>query len=427
MRRGLKAVFLVLFSTLFLSEIRAQKVYFIYIQSEQGQPFFVRMDEKIYNASQAGYLILSHLRDSTYQFSIGFPDNRAPELRFSIYLNRRDHGYLLRHFEGKGWGLFDLQTMAVQMAAVPVPAVAMEKTHVSRFTDLLSRAADDSTLKEKPVLVNTGPPKAEVKIETAVNREEKPKSEESRPSETKEEVKKEEVKKDEVKPEPAVNRDELPKLSETSKDTKTTETNSPPQSRRVLKIGEQQTEQGLQARYLDGSDTIEIVIEALKPVVQPRIEQPREERRFLEISTDTVNAVAEKAVSEEKKLPVKEKKPAIDEGKPLTEKSVSISSPVRNNCAAEATESDFFKLRKKMAGESNDYDMIDEARKVFRGKCFSVQQVRNLSALFLSDLGKYMFFDAFYGFVSDPENYASLQSELKEEYYINRFKAMLRN
>ena len=79
-----------------------------------------------------------------------------------------------------------------------------------------------------------------------------------------------------------------------------------------------------------------------------------------------------------------------------------------------------------MAGVSSDDNMIAEARKVFRVKCFTTQQVRNLSLLFLEDEGKYKFFDASYEYVSDTENFASLQSELKRDYFINRFKAMLR-
>ena len=79
-----------------------------------------------------------------------------------------------------------------------------------------------------------------------------------------------------------------------------------------------------------------------------------------------------------------------------------------------------------MAGENSDNDMIAEAGKVFRTKCFSTTQIKNLSTLFLTDEFKYKFFDAAYQYVSDSENFVSLQSELNDEYYINRFKAMLR-
>ena len=79
-----------------------------------------------------------------------------------------------------------------------------------------------------------------------------------------------------------------------------------------------------------------------------------------------------------------------------------------------------------MAAADNDDDMISEARKNFKTNCFSVYQIRNLSTLFLNDEGKYKFFDAAYPFSSDPHNFISLQLELKESYYINRFKAMIK-
>jgi hypothetical protein len=111
----------------------------------------------------------------------------------------------------------------------------------------------------------------------------------------------------------------------------------------------------------------------------------------------------------------------------IKKETVNPVGITKTNCTQSATEDDFFKLRKKMAAESNDDNMINEAEKIFKGKCFSTQQIKNLGALFLTDQGKYKFFDAAYLYVNDPENFNSLQSELKEEYFINRFKAMLRN
>jgi hypothetical protein len=94
-------------------------------------------------------------------------------------------------------------------------------------------------------------------------------------------------------------------------------------------------------------------------------------------------------------------------------------------CKAEATDKDFIKLRKNMAAKERDDAMIGEAQKFFKKSCFSTNQIRNLSALFLSASGKYHFFDAAYGHVSDQEQYAALQSELNDTYYVNRFKALI--
>jgi hypothetical protein len=44
--------------------------------------------------------------------------------------------------------------------------------------------------------------------------------------------------------------------------------------------------------------------------------------------------------------------------------------------------------------------------------------------LVLTSAGKYQFFDAAYLHVSDQENFSSLQSEIKDDYYLKRFRAL---
>jgi hypothetical protein len=104
---------------------------------------------------------------------------------------------------------------------------------------------------------------------------------------------------------------------------------------------------------------------------------------------------------------------------------VVTSSSVNSDCKSFADNSDFLKLRKKMASVNGRDDMIREAKKVFKSKCFSTEQIRNLSYLFLTDEGKYMFLDAAYPFASDSDQYATLVSQLSDDYYIKRFNAMI--
>ena len=96
-------------------------------------------------------------------------------------------------------------------------------------------------------------------------------------------------------------------------------------------------------------------------------------------------------------------------------------------CQTVANNDDFLKLRRKMAARTNDDGMLDEAKKYFKSKCFATEQIKNLSTMFLSNAGKYNFFSAAYNYTTDVENFSSLQSELKDEYYIKRFKEMLHN
>ncbi len=109
-----------LFILLFIAStsLKAQKVYFIYLQTDNQQPFYARMGEKIYNSTSSGYLILSNLRDSVYSINIGIQGSQAPDQPYSIPVTRKDQGFVVKNFGDKGWGLFNLSSMAVIMPSV---------------------------------------------------------------------------------------------------------------------------------------------------------------------------------------------------------------------------------------------------------------------------------------------------------------------
>jgi hypothetical protein len=176
----------------------------------------------------------------------------------------------------------------------------------------------------------------------------------------------------------------------------------------VTKKAESSTTEGFGLTFTDQyegqSDTIRILIPHPKPVVAPVItpkEEPKEEPKFLEpVKEDSLSQKLEK---------------------------VAAVKPVSNQCPSVADDNDFLKLRKRMAAETTDDGMITEAKKVLKTKCFTTTQIKNLGMLFLNDEGKYRFFDAAYPYAADPGNYPTLETELKDTYYINRFKAMLRS
>ncbi len=458
--------------SLTMGAVSAQKVYFVYLQSDPVQPFFVKMNGNLYSSTGSGYLILSKLHDSTYSFTVGFPQNAFPEQQFSVPVKAKDHGYLLKNFGEKGWGLFDLQTMGITYteSAQPVKkeVVAQKETKSSdSFTDILSKAADDPTLKEKPV-VKKEEPKVEVKtepktvpmtmiepanavIQTPPQQTETvkgPEQKKDEPKVTTPVVQTEIVKKEELKP---VARDTVSdhslnelvdagktnekKIAEVSAPVKEElvkpSVDEPYKASVVTKRSESSTTEGFGLVYIDTyadgkKDTIRILIPNPKPLVVPSANVKKEEKKFLDITTDTLNTKEKTIVA------VQDQKPVVTEQevKPLTDTVSKVTAPVvpsKTNCTAVADESDFYRVRKKMAAAESDDDMIAEARKGFKQKCYTVQQIRNLGTLFLSDKGKYAFYDEAFGHTSEPANFASLESDLKDPYYIKRFKAMLGN
>lgn len=429
-----KLLRLFVFSLLISSSLNAQKVYFIYLQTDNQQPFYARLGEKVYNSSLGGYLILSNLRDSTYSVNIGIQGGQSPDQLYSLTVNKKDQGFLIKNFGEKEWGLFNLNTMAVTMPTSntinPLQAVKTEKREDNPFTNLLAKATDDSTIKEKPVIVKaeekkTEPPpviqEKKEELRSEIKETNPPKQEEIKievpPVEKKAEPKIDSLVKEIRNPDTSTTGDiKEPSIVTVKNETKeltkhdsaivvkpVSEINPEEYKRSVVKLkSESSTTMGIGLVFLDilsdkKTDTINIFIPAGAKKADP-VETKVEEKKFLDIL------------------------PADSVQKDVI-KTPNVKS---NNCNLVANEDDFFKLRKKMASETSDDNMITEAKKLFRTKCFSTQQVKNLSTLFLTDEFKYKFFDAAYQYVSDLENFSSLQSELKDEYFINRFKAMLR-
>ncbi len=422
----MKNKFLILFLLLSASAF-SQRTHFLYLQSDPQEPFFVRMDEKIFSSTASGYVILSNLTDSTCNFTVGFPQNKFPQQKFAITTHKRDHGFLVKNFGEKGWGLFNLQTLAVQMPADNVAAKkVVEEEKVNDFTELLSKATNDSTLRQKTIVEE-----AVVKVP-------------------------EEKKPDAVVLQPAINTvakntdslNQLAKQKDTVSKPAVTVTPQPVDTPVTVKVqplsGESviskifQTDSGQAAeliftdKYQDGSiDTIRLLIPNIKTKEIVETKTDSNNKETAPVKKDTIADSLSNKTDTLKKESVAEnmnvKADTVPVIKPETKAPVSSQPPSRaaNQCVSKATEADFIKIRRRMAGETNDDNMIYEAKKYFKTKCFSTLQVKGLCGLFISDAGKYNFFDAVFKYVHDIENFSSLQSELKDEYYIKRFKVML--
>ena len=380
---------------------KAQHNHFIYLQADNKQPFYVKLKGNVYSSSASGYLIIPKLQAGTHELSIGFPKNQWPSQTIPVTISGKDLGYLLKNFDSKGWGLFNIQTMDVIMGSTASntgAAPATTETKTDEFSNALADVVNTPSLKEVP--------------------KETPKEKKSEP------VKKEEP----VAVVPVVNKEETPKAAPVKP------------SSVITKIRSTQTGEASNITYLVsdeyGSDTVDISIPVEKTPVQVA-PQPKE------IAPAATATKTEKAVKEEPKfidieLPKDDKKPAEtiatkentikEAAKPVeTNTAAAPLQMINSDCKTVATDDDFLKTRKKMTAQKSDDDMVNAAKKLFKQKCYSTAQVKNLSVLFLKDEGKYKFFDAVYPFVYDSREFKLLESQLSDEYYISRFRSMIRN
>jgi hypothetical protein len=413
---------------------KAQQVHFVYLQTDNGQPFYVKINNKLISSSSEGYIILPELKDGDYQLVVGFPKKEFPEENFNLSIDKKNEGFLLKNFEEKGWQLFNLQTLALIESTNEKAIAKVEIKEVDPFSAMLANVVKDSSILQD----HTVAPKPVKPLDTVATVEVK---EPNTNPDTLSFV---------VRQSPAV--PTSPVVTESSVVTE--------QKPMISMILNKEDQDGLQRIYEDrndGSDTIRIFFpagKATQPVaanqdsgeknivknIMPDPTPPVENNNSGFTITPTIIPGADSTIATGNEnntvvIPNSSDDTSQDQNTRESERREAriillpkevTSSKVNSDCKAFATTEDFLKLRKKMASENNAENMIKVARKYFKLKCYGTEQIKDLSYLFLTDEGKYMFFDAAYPFTSDSDKYQTLQSQLTDEYYLTRFKAMIR-
>jgi hypothetical protein len=502
-------LFFLLVSSFAITHVFAQQLNrFAYIQTDNNQPFYIKWNAKIWSSSNSGYLILPKIKDPQISIIIGFPKNLYPEQEFTITFNgNKDAGFILKNFGDKGWGLYNLQTLAVVYATneVIAPVVKNETTNSENvnkttaseevknpFGNLLVQVTQDSSVtnitveKPKETVVKKIDP-APFQPDTTKNVKASTEVVTQPSKEIKQEIKKVDplptvikvdsnanpnniVQQPSVDQPKNVNPVETVSLPKEEKVADTNTANQPvdntneeiqPKKTAIAKssitlIANLETAEEREYLYIvkdqsGVSDSVQVVLlkeaEAIAPPVikqtvttdsvKSNVEQPK----FLDIIIDTTKKANMPAVIEPIKpdtlnqvaainkvatvdtLTTTVKQTRTEETTPKKEEKLVMYN---TDCKTMASEKDFLTLRKKMVAENDDEDMITAARKVFKTRCFTTDQIKNLCVLFLKDEGRYKFLDAAYPYVYNTEDFKSLVSLLTEEYYIRRFEAMIK-
>lgn len=367
------------------------------------------MADRLLSSSTAGYLVIPKLQDGKYELGIGFPKNEWPLQKITISV-KNDAGYILKNFDSKGWGLFNMQTMDIVMSsAITTSKDSLSGVKSDGFADVLADVVGTTSIKQKTVVPEI---KKEQEIPIAL-------------TVTTVGIKNEMlIGGEKANMEPVIPAIKLFSVIESA---------------------------GISIVYVDNyennKDTIRILIpddtaikfkEKTEAQVQPEVPTgtgTEDNSKTVDIVGELPNTVkkVDSVLTEGNQVVVTEtgniKKELTNINTDTTESKTEtkVDVMINSDCKLNATGDDFLKLRKKMAAETSDDDMISVAKKAFKTKCFSTEQVSNLSGLFLKDEGRYNFFDAAYPRVFDTHNFSVLVNKLTEEYYVSRFKAMIRH
>jgi hypothetical protein len=433
MRAFLCAIVLLFFSNI----SQAQKYHFAYLQTDDKQTFYVRVNDKTYSSSAAGYLVIPKLTPGTYNLLVGFPKNQWPMQTITIEIGEKDLGYLLKNFGDKGWGLFNINTMNVVYASSGQPAapVKIEESSGSGFSDILADVVSTPSIKEKTreepaKRTQVAEPAIPVVKETVDVAVKETSQVPALASQVNIAAEKEEktlpAKNNSVKRVSIVSDDHATVMIYHVQNGDALDTVSvilPPKEETMAYVSVQDpspemTEVPVEQKQI----TIELESKPSEPGNKPRPDPvSKNEPRFIDMELNNPNdnsATGEKPTPKANPATEKENKEVSNEKKSL----VMINS----DCKKFADEGDFLKTRKKMAAEASPEDMIATARKLFQQKCYSVEQVKNLAVLFRTDEGKYKFFDTAYPYIHNTQQFSGLEAELDDEYYKTRFRAMIK-
>ncbi len=117
MLENLRRLILVVLCMVLSGSLAVAQSHFMYIQSEEGTPFYIKMKDSILSSTQSGYLVLNQVRKGTYPIIVGLAKKKVPEAAFKIVIDDSgDKGYMLRTMAGK------LQLVNIQSKQVLQPA-----------------------------------------------------------------------------------------------------------------------------------------------------------------------------------------------------------------------------------------------------------------------------------------------------------------
>ncbi len=434
--------------------------YFVLIQADSGQAFYIRLDSQLYPSSPAGHLILAQLKDSAYPITVGFPGQIYPEQRYLLNIRQRDQALHLSR-QDNNWRLLDDQGQTMPTVADPA-AAEMPLLAGARKDDAFSQMMA-AIVRDTAVMYNTY---------AASSDSIHPASSDST-----------QTRSDSVALQPVILAPQtdvsssLPAPQATSSATPSPPVASsaiPSAPTGVVKLSEHKSTQSLSLVFTDHpvnkkTDTIDVIIPidtqavaVRTPILSSdtvrattRIQSPDSTHSTATHrvqSTDTAHSVTSSIYithpdssnyvihTSDTFHAVRMRKPSPDSpasGSPFpghvprsdTPAVASASSHksslpfVNSDCHAFAADYDVDKLRVRMLSANKDDDRILVAYKIFKTKCFSTNQVSALSEVFTTDAAKFKFLETAYPFVSD-DRFPELVSLLSDPVYAGKFRTL---
>lgn len=159
----MRKTFFVFLISLAMFQVLGQGNYYIYIQSADHKPFYVRSGSRIFYSSGNGYLVIDDLNSSTYDLIVGFEDWANTEWHFNCTINDEDKAFILKNNNGKKAELSSLKNDEKQSGKKVEVKTEKANTVMGKkatgivsedpFSTMLAEVVDDPTIRQQPVII----------------------------------------------------------------------------------------------------------------------------------------------------------------------------------------------------------------------------------------------------------------------------------
>lgn len=379
-----KAILILVILFFITQHASAQRKYFMYIQAENKQPFYISVNNKIYSSSLTGNLVIPRLKNGKYFFIAGFPKNKYSEQKFSYVINDKDVGFVLKQFGNEGWGLFNI----IDFTKIMANSENWESDKMQNDTTTI-----DDTYTISPII------KTQEKTSTTVKEEHPQKTETTT------------TQKEEISSSTATNQTKETNTKENKKAESTTTTSQQENKetsstktvvatnnkKGIIRTYQKANINGIDEMYVDYTTTPTDTIIVFIP--------QQVEQSYTNSKTNTTEDTTTYTTS--------------------NKNNITNTGQYNTSCVNLATEADILRVRKLMSAETTDEKMIQVAKKNFGNKCLYVEQIQKLGLLFLSEQSRLKFFSVIYPSIYDKFNYASLEMQFTLSSVINQFRQSL--
>lgn len=353
----------------------AQNHHFVYFESQNNKPFFIKYDNKIFTSTKKNYINISKLNSGDILIKVDIDNEK--DLSFTVPLNENDGGYILKQNADNDWVLFNIldfttlvQDKFIEKVVTTNQPIIIQPTTTIEATKTIEPTIEiidsnkqinisQSSLVPKAVLLDSTKTlspliKQEIVISDSIL------------------SKKENI--------------EL-KLDEENSNKKST----------IEKIHQAQMLTGIEQKFIEKNgdliDTISIFIPFKKT-----------------INIDTVKEISRPFVEEKK----------------MESKNLDVTHLDEVNCPALATEFDYNNFITELQKNPVIKNKLAIAFTVLQKKCYTTSQIQKLSVMFMYDKAKLDFFKMAINSVADIKNFHYLENEIKDESMKQEFLDLLK-